>query len=106
MCIRDRFGYAIDHHAATAADGHPARPAESQRTVKSVLDVLRTLQTGHVVGKRDFVNLQMRFMVALRVVAQNLDFNGFLVLRHWILSFPGLPFHPQRHTLAPPVGTS
>ncbi len=49
--------YAVDHHAATAADGHPARPAEAQRAVEVVLDVLHALQHRHVVGERHLEDL-------------------------------------------------
>jgi hypothetical protein len=40
-----QLGHAVDHHAAAAADGHAARPAEGQRGVELVLDVLQPCST-------------------------------------------------------------
>ena len=45
------FGLRADHHAAAAADRHPARPAEAERPIEMIFDVLKPLQHRHVVGE-------------------------------------------------------
>ena len=51
---------AVDHHPAAAADRHSAGPAEGQRPIDMILDVLQRLQNRHVIDARNFVGLHDR----------------------------------------------
>ena len=79
---------AVDHHPAAAADRHAARPAEAQRPVELVLDVLQPLQHRHVVGERHVVALPDGLGLLLRPVAQHLDLDP--LVQAWAASFLAL----------------
>src|SRR5262249_24981467 len=70
---------AVDGHAATPADAHPAGPAIGQRAVEPVLDVVEAVEDRPVLTQRDVVPLGCRFAVRLRPVPGNLKRDG---LRH------------------------
>ena len=68
-----QYRQVVDHHAAAAAHGHPARPAEAEAAVQVVLDVLQPVEHRHVVGERYLVGAVMRLAVFVGVVALALD---------------------------------
>jgi len=65
--------YAVDHHAATAADAHPARPAEGERAVELILDVVQRVEH-HPVGAQRYLEALVRgFGVALGMETRHLQ---------------------------------
>ena len=70
------FGFAIDHHAATAAHAHPTRPAERERAVDVVFDVVERVENDPVVAKFNFVSLFGRRVLFFGAIAQYRDFYG------------------------------
>src|SRR5439155_6117555 len=94
--LAPQLGYAVDHRAATTADRHAARPAETERAIELILDVLQPLQHRHVVGERHLVALEERFLVLLGAVAQDFDLDDLVIVSHYPpLRFPA-PAPPSR----------
>jgi hypothetical protein len=77
-CVARERRHAVDHHAAAAAHGHAARPAEREAAVEMVLDVLQALQHGRIVAEGHVERLEPRHAIGLRVVAQALHPDGAL----------------------------
>jgi hypothetical protein len=99
--LAPQFGDAVDHLAAAAADGHPARPAETECAVEVILDVLQPLQHRHVIGERHLIRLEEWLVVLLGAVAQDFDLDDLPVVSHYPpLRFlaPARPSRPRRHT--------
>lgn len=70
------LGFAIDHHAATPAHAHSARPSKRKRAVDVVFDVVERVENDPVVPKFNLVRLLGRRVLFLRTIAQHRDFYG------------------------------
>src|SRR5213596_3611976 len=64
---------AVHHHPAAPADTHPARPAERERPVEPILDVIQRVQHDPVVPKRHFVGLDGGFLVPFGTIPDHVQ---------------------------------
>jgi hypothetical protein len=74
--VAGELRHAVDHLAATAADRHPARPAEGQAAVEMILDVLQALEHRHIISEGHLIALKTRFGIGCGIVAKAFDLDG------------------------------
>ena len=71
-------GRAVDVHPAAAANAHAAGPAERERAVDVVLDVVERVEDHHVLAIGDRVRLSARLRLLLGTVARHGQRDGRL----------------------------
>ena len=71
------LGLAVDHHAATAADAHSARPAEGESAILCVLDVVQSVKDDPFAADWHFEAVEVRLGVAFGRIPCNLEGDGF-----------------------------
>ena len=93
--------HLIDHHAAGAADRHPAGPAVAQVGRQVVFNVAQRVQQRGLLIVRHVIERAVRCRVDLRVVTHHFDFQVFHLSHGWSPSSQPLP--PQRHKHVSPA---
>ena len=68
-----QLGNSVHHHSATSADSHAAGPAEGQRSVQLILDVIQRIENDPIFSQRDFVGLNSRLLIMRRMIPGNFE---------------------------------